>query len=308
MSGPHGGNPGGVERASSNADDLAETSYRAASAVENASAEQHHRGAAESGDLDAMDRLGAILARTDRLPEAEQWWRRAAEAGHFVAARKLGDLLYRTGRPDEAEAWWARSTPTDLGAILRGFDAAPEHQRSDHPRQPAGPAVGASRVDDSVSADGSGDAGPDEPHDIGIPVAGVDPMAETDRAGVDPMAETDRAGADPMAETDRAGADPMAETGQAGDADDIGPWPRGAAEAGDRDAMFVLGGDLYEQGDVAEAVRWWRRAAEADQPTAMFFLSLYLSDEGQDTEAARWLQQAADQGEPAAMTAVGARS
>jgi TPR repeat protein len=67
--------------------------------------------AAEGGDLDGMNDLGAFLRERGRVDEAEDWFRRAAIAGHVIAADNLRRVLWKRGiRPGQIgwteEAKW----------------------------------------------------------------------------------------------------------------------------------------------------------------------------------------------------------
>jgi TPR repeat protein len=54
--------------------------------------------AAESGDSEAIHRLGVRFWQRGREFEAETWWRRAAEAGQVAAMNHLALLLARDNR------------------------------------------------------------------------------------------------------------------------------------------------------------------------------------------------------------------
>jgi len=82
------------------------------------------------------------------------------------------------------------------------------------------------------------------------------------------------------------------------------PLAKQAAEAGDREAMYLLS-KLYARGlgvskDGREQIRWLRKAGEAGHTHAMYALgSIYLSGRGIEknkAEAIRWLEKAAARG------------
>jgi TPR repeat protein len=79
---------------------------------------------------------------------------------------------------------------------------------------------------------------------------------------------------------------------------------RPAAEAGNADAMWLLGSVLEEQGDLGEAKTLLERAAAADSVGAMVELGALLAAD--DPEAARrWYERAADAGSIEAMSNLG---
>lgn len=64
--------------------------------------EVRRRLAAESGDVEAMSVLGALLLRRGDLDGAEPHLRAATTEGDRAAANNLGVLLHQRGYPDEA--------------------------------------------------------------------------------------------------------------------------------------------------------------------------------------------------------------
>jgi len=71
-------------------------------------------------------------------------------------------------------------------------------------------------------------------------------------------------------------------TGVAKDAEQAVSWYRRAADAGDADAQFSLGG-CYSQGDgvakdAEQAVSWYRRAADAGDADAQFNLGVCYAE------------------------------
>ncbi|MET8705078.1 tetratricopeptide repeat protein, partial [Streptomyces californicus] len=83
------------------------------------------------------------------------------------------------------------------------------------------------------------------------------------------------------------------------------PFLRRAADAGDTDAMSVLGMLLYERGCGAEAEPFLRRAADAGDTDAMCHLGLLLYERGCGAEAEPFLRRAADAGDTDAMCHLG---
>ncbi|NEC47919.1 tetratricopeptide repeat protein, partial [Actinospica acidiphila] len=78
----------------------------AGEAADEAAEELRRRLAAESGDVEAMSVLGAMLLRRGDLDGAEPHLRAATAAGDRAAANNLGVLLHQRGYPDEAAGWW----------------------------------------------------------------------------------------------------------------------------------------------------------------------------------------------------------
>lgn len=64
------------------------------------------RIAAETGDVEAMSVLGAMLLRRGDLDGAEPHLRAATAAGDRAAANNLGVLLHQRGYADDAAGWW----------------------------------------------------------------------------------------------------------------------------------------------------------------------------------------------------------
>ena len=69
-----------------------------------------------------------------------------------------------------------------------------------------------------------------------------------------------------------------------------------AAEAGDKDAMTVLGVLLQRRGELGEAENWYRHAAEARDRDAMTHLGLLQQRRGRLEEAETWYRRAANPG------------
>lgn len=61
--------------------------------------------AANAGQVDAMNNLGALLVGQGNTSDAEPWYRRAAMEGNLAAAYNLGVILLRSNRASEAERW-----------------------------------------------------------------------------------------------------------------------------------------------------------------------------------------------------------
>ncbi|WP_146064967.1 serine/threonine-protein kinase [Streptomyces sp. SM1] len=90
-----------------------------------------------------------------------------------------------------------------------------------------------------------------------------------------------------------------------GDIDRARAWYTRAAEAGNADAMYALGRFLYDESDTNGAHTWFTRAVEAGSTNAMAGLGVLLSEQG-DTEGARtWFARAAEAGSPRGMTNLG---
>jgi len=92
------------------------------------------------------------------------------------------------------------------------------------------------------------------------------------------------------------------------------PWVRRAAEGGNSDAQFILGGFHYRgefgaSRDINEAVRWFAESARGNNPMAMLWMAtLYANGEGlpQDYDkAAEYWKAAAKQEHPSAQHALG---
>jgi TPR repeat protein len=82
------------------------------------------------------------------------------------------------------------------------------------------------------------------------------------------------------------------------------PWYCKAAEKGDADAMFCLGGLFFhDQGEVA--LEWFRKAAEKGHLKAMFNLGVILSDQGDAAGAKECFRKAAEEGDTDAMVHLG---
>src|ERR1700685_2487684 len=79
---------------------------------------------------------------------------------------------------------------------------------------------------------------------------------------------------------------------------------RQSAPAGDAQAMYALGGILYQQQNLTEAEQWWRKAAEQGNVDAMSNLAAVLS-ETDPNEAVTWLTRAAAHGHELAMHNLG---
>ena len=71
-----------------------------------AAEEARQRLAAQTGDVEAMSVLGALLLRRGDLDGAEPHLRAATAAGDRAAANNLGVLLHQRGYADEAAGWW----------------------------------------------------------------------------------------------------------------------------------------------------------------------------------------------------------
>lgn len=82
-------------------------------------------------------------------------------------------------------------------------------------------------------------------------------------------------------------------------------WTRGAAEAGQPNAMNNLGLLNAHRGDNAEAERWYQRAAEAGVVEAAYNLGTLLYRTGRRDQGERWLAAAADAGDPDAACNLG---
>jgi TPR repeat protein len=73
---------------------------------------------------------------------------------------------------------------------------------------------------------------------------------------------------------------------------------RQSAQAGDAQAMYALGGILYQQQNLTEAEQWWRKAAEQGNVEAVL-------SETDPNEAVTWLTRAAAHGHELAMHNLG---
>lgn len=81
-------------------------------------------------------------------------------------------------------------------------------------------------------------------------------------------------------------------------------WLERAAEAGNVEAQFELGGRIRndksnypdEESRLNAAERWFRRAAESGYPRAMSSLSRLLHEQGNDVEAWEWMTSASNAG------------
>ncbi|MGI8751950.1 MAG: tetratricopeptide repeat protein [Acidimicrobiales bacterium] len=60
--------------------------------------------AAEAGSVDAMERMGSMLANRNQDEQARQWYEKAAETGSVTAMTELGILLFHERR-DESIKW-----------------------------------------------------------------------------------------------------------------------------------------------------------------------------------------------------------
>jgi len=82
---------------------------------------QWFRKAADAGDADAMNNLGALLAEQGKKEQAAQWFRKAADAGDAAAMNNLGALLAEQGEEDQAGQWYRKAAGTikaqDGGAL-----------------------------------------------------------------------------------------------------------------------------------------------------------------------------------------------
>lgn len=79
---------------------------------------------------------------------------------------------------------------------------------------------------------------------------------------------------------------------------------RQAAQAGDAQAMYTLGGICFQKQERAEAVAWWRKAADQGNVDAMSNLAATLV-ETDPAEAVTWLTRAAGHGHDLAMHNLG---
>jgi TPR repeat protein len=82
-------------------------------------------------------------------------------------------------------------------------------------------------------------------------------------------------------------------------------WYRKAAEAGDTEAMVLLGLLLARRGQTREAERWLRKAADAGEASALGPLGSWLLEGGRATEAEPLLLRAAEGGDVVAMMNLG---
>jgi TPR repeat protein len=86
------------------------------------------RRAADDGDTDAMNHLGALLAERNERAEAQHWFLLAADAGNADAMNNLGRLLAERGDLAEAETWYRRGADNGIAFAMNNLALLLEHQ------------------------------------------------------------------------------------------------------------------------------------------------------------------------------------
>ena len=250
--------------------------------------------AAEAGLIDAMHNLGLLLASRVDPPELDQargWFQKAAEAGHTGAMYNLGILLADHVDPpelDQARGWYQK---------------AAEAGHPDAMVQPGSLAVGAAWIRRSWTRRAAGGRRRPRPATPAPCTPWGSCWQPGGSAGAGPGARLvseggrgrryprqGQAGILAGGPGGSAGAGPGPGTRLVLLADDMDPteldqvrgWYQKAAEAGDTDAMIVLGvllADRVDPPELDQARGWWQKAAEAGDTDAMYDLGALLADQ-----------------------------
>ena len=78
-----------------------------------------------------------------------------------------------------------------------------------------------------------------------------------------------------------------------------------AAQQGDRDAQFELGGFWWERNNYERAVEWYTLSAEQGNVDAQYSLGAYYHNMHQNEKSFYWHEQAALQGDAEAQNIIG---
>ncbi len=197
--------------------------------------------AAQTGDSEAMYRLGSLAKRTgdpDGLAKAESWWRQAAAAGHVEAMYRLGRLLF-----NEEE---------EMDRLLNEDETGEQDPERD-PRTWHRMAAEAGHLEAMVSLAWLLDTFPQGDVDLAESAAWSRRAAEFGH----PVAMHDY------------GVSLESEH-------EVEPWLRRSAETGYWPAMYNLAALLLDRGDpesAAEATRWLQQSARAGDPLARIRLA-----------------------------------
>ena len=195
-------------------------------------AEAAFRENASAGDPLALNSLGIILQRQERLSEAEAWFRAAADQGEPAAMTNLGVVLADQGRLAEAESWYEQAVRHgELGAMYNLGEL----------REEAGDEAQAERWYLSAAE-------------------GLSP-GEQESARLSTQDDADISIGQPM---QTAATMAMTALGglyqRQGRSDAALSWYTRAAELDDPDAMSALAALLESEGQAEQAERWRRQA------------------------------------------------
>ncbi|MFI2204250.1 tetratricopeptide repeat protein [Streptomyces sp. NPDC020192] len=252
------------------------------------------RRAAARGGAEATWAAGEMLYDNGRTGEALGWYLRAAEAGDERAARASAELLHEAGRIDEAIPWYQRTARAGdrhalraVADLLHGQGRTQEAITWLKPWTEAGDAEAwcltarlLARVDRAAEAAEA----------YRRAAALGDPRAAREAAHVSSGSRrADEAGRRP----------PWTEEGTEGELLPL----RERADAGDADAMRLMGETLRLADRTDEALAWFRRAADTGGADALGRLAEMLEETGRTDEALVCYRQAADGGDTDAVWA-----
>ncbi|MFJ2738349.1 protein kinase [Streptomyces sp. NPDC087440] len=231
-----------------------------------------HRHEAQTGDSDAMIRLGAALLDQGDTDGALREFRRAADLGSPMAMSNLSAVFNRIGQKAEAAAWQRRAAEHGYPAAMvqEGFRAYDAGQLGEAERW----LRGAAEQDDKQ----------------GMLVLGM-LLNENGRAA---EAEKWLRGA-----ADQGHPSAMYSLAilvqNAGREAEAEQWYRKAADKDHPQAMNNLGNILRHSDRAADAEQWYRRSAEAGEPMGMLNLGEVL-ETVRPAEAVEWYRRAAAKG------------
>ncbi|BFO15151.1 hypothetical protein SHKM778_15390 [Streptomyces sp. KM77-8] len=236
---------------------------------ETQTAERWYRAAMDAGDINGAYNLGLLCADQGRTAQAEQWYRRAAYAGHREAANALAILLLRAGDETGAEPWFSKAAET--GSVDAAFNLGILHAGRGEERS-------ALRWYERAAAAGH--------------------MEAALQVGMARLREGEESEAERFLRCAAGAAARRPPTGwqrcwtRAGRRSPRMSW--GAREPAQRVRGMVRAGRLAGAsagagagrdargcaGDVVEAARWYREAAESGSRNGAFNLGLLLAREG----------------------------
>ena len=271
---------------------------------------KHYLICSESGDSDAMTRLGDMYEEGKGVPQSYEtaagWYEKAAELGDSAAMTNLGNM-YAEGNGvlqsyETAKQWYEKATELGEGTAMNnlGFMYAEGNDVLQSYETAAGWYEKAAELGNSAAMYNLGDM-----YEEG---KGLPQSYETAAGWYEKAAEIGNSTA--MNNLgwmyEKGNGVPQSYEAAAG-------WYEKAAELGDSDAMKNLG-DMYEEGkglpqSYETAAGWYEKAAEIGNSTAMNNLGwMYEKGNGvpQSYEAAKqWYENAAELGNSTAMNNLG---
>jgi TPR repeat protein len=288
-------------------------------------AERLARRGAAANDVNAMSLLGALLSQRPGR-DAEKWFKRAATAGDDTAMYNLGRVFEDRGCEQEAEIWYRRGAEAgnnlamnNLGAIL---DRRNEHREAtkwfrlsaDHGDTQAMANLGVSlrkRGADKEAAHWFRQAvetetTPNSPYSAGAAHAMLLlAVVLYDHPGLLPWRARREARTWLTRSAEAGNVDAMHMLGEQllsrNDLSGAESWAVHCADAGDPELLYQVGERQFLRGDEAAAEKLWHRAVERNHPIAMFNLASLLSRRNERNKAKELYRRAADLGfEPAA--------